>query len=275
MILLGRAVANGFAPLGIKCDKVISQKHRLSQDPRMNTPTRLLTAALVAAGIAAAGFAVSQGLERFRMADRYVTVKGLAEKAVEADFVVWTLGFRRAGNEFGAVQQALAADREKVLAFLKARGFTEAEVEPRPLIVQDLMAREYAQGNVPLRFNGASQVLVKSARVKEVEKAALAVDPLIQGGVQLGGGAEGAPSGPRYQLRGFNDVKAPLLAEATRNAKDQATKFAAEAGATLGPLKNANQGAIRISGDDGNDFDDGSSRIKRLRVVSTFEYELR
>ena len=64
-------------------------------------------------------------------------------------------------------------------------------------------------------------------------------------------------------------------AEATRNAKDQASKFAAEAGATLGPLKNANQGAIRISGDDGNDFDDGSSRIKRLRVVSTFEYELR
>ena len=32
--------------------------------------------------------------------------------------------------------------------------------------------------------------------------------------------------------------------------------------------------AIRF-GDDGNDFDDGSSRTKRLRVVSSFEYELR
>jgi hypothetical protein len=32
---------------------------------------------------------------------------------------------------------------------------------------------------------------------------------------------------------------------------------------------------IRITGDDGNDFDDGRSRTKRLRVVSTFEYELR
>ena len=30
-----------------------------------------------------------------------------------------------------------------------------------------------------------------------------------------------------------------------------------------------------ITGDDGNDFDDGSSRMKRLRVVSTFEYELK
>lgn len=242
----------------------------------MNTTLpRLLTGLLVAFGIATAGFFVSGGLERFRMADRSVTVKGLAEKAVESDFAIWTLGFRRAGNEFAGVQQALSADREKVLAFLKARGFTEAEVEARPLQVQDLFAREYAQNNQPFRFNGTGQVLVKSARVAEVERAALAVDPLSQAGVQLGGEGEGGRSGPRYQLRGFNDAKAPLLAEATRNAREQAEKFAAEAGARLGPLKNANQGVIRITGDDGNDFDDGSSRTKRLRVVSTFEYELR
>jgi hypothetical protein len=241
----------------------------------MNHIARFLTALLVAAGIAIAGFAVSQGLERFRMADRSVTVKGLAEKDVESDFAIWTLSFRRAGAEFSGVQQALAADREKVLVFLKARGFTDAELEARPLQVRDLLAREYAQGNVPFRFNGTGQVLVKSARVAEVEQAALAVDPLIQQGIQLGGENEGGRSGPRFQLRGFNDVKAPLLAEATRNAREQAEKFAAEAGAQLGPLKNANQGVIRITGDDGNDFDDGSSRGKRLRVVSTFEYELR
>jgi uncharacterized protein len=68
---------------------------------------------------------------------------------------------------------------------------------------------------------------------------------------------------------------ATLLAEATLNAREQADKFAAEAGARLGELKSANQGVIRITGDDGNDYDDGSSRGKRLRVVSTFEYELR
>jgi hypothetical protein len=239
-----------------------------------NLLPRLTAAFLVGLGIALAGFAVSHGLERFRMADRSVTVKGLAEKEVQSDFAVWTLSFRRAGSDFGGVQQALSADRDKVTAFLKTRGFTDAEVEARPLQVQDLFAREYAQGNQPLRFNGTGQVLVKSARVAEVESAARAVDPLIQAGVQLGGEGEGQ-SGPRFQLRGFNDIKAPLLAEATRNAREQANKFAAEAGAQLGPLKNANQGVIRITGDDGNDFDNGSSRLKRLRVVSTFEYELK
>lgn len=240
-----------------------------------NTLSRLIAALLVGAGIAMAGFHVSQGLERFRMSDRSVTVKGLAEKDVESDFAVWTLSFRRAGNDFSGVQQALAGDRDKVLAFLKTRGFTAEELDARPLQVQDLFAREYAQGNTPFRFNGTGQVLVKSPRVAEVDAAARAVDPLIQAGVQLGGENEGGRSGPRFQLRGFNDIKAPLLAEATRNAREQADKFAAEAGAELGPLKNANQGVIRIAGDDGNDFDDGSSRTKRLRVVSTFDYELR
>jgi hypothetical protein len=239
-----------------------------------NTIGRLFTALLVGTGIAFAGWSVSQGLERFRMSDRSVTIKGLAEKNVESDFAIWTLAFRRAGNDFGGVQKALAEDRERVRAFLEEQGFTADELESRPLQVQDLFAREYGQVNTPLRFNGTGQVLVKTARVGVVEKAALAVDPLIQAGVQLGGENQGR-SGPRYQLRGFNDIKAPLLAEATRNAREQAEKFAAEAGARLGPLKSANQGVIRISGDDGNDYDDGSSRGKRLRVVSTFEYELR
>ncbi|MGL4575894.1 MAG: SIMPL domain-containing protein [Burkholderiaceae bacterium] len=235
---------------------------------------KIIAAALVAAGIAVAGFAVGQGLERFRKADRTITVKGLAEQAVQSDFAIWTLAFRRAGNDFASVQQALAADRDRVSAFLKARGFTDEEVEVRPLQVQDLFAREYAQGGQPLRFNGSGQILVKSARVAEVEKAARAVDPLIQAGVQLSGENDGM-RGPRYQLRAFNEAKAPLLSAATRNAREQAEKFAADAGATLGALKSANQGVIRITGDDGSDMDDGSARTKRLRVVSTFEYELR
>ncbi len=234
--------------------------------------TRLLAAALVGAGIAVAGLAVSHGLERFRLADRTVTVKGLAEKDVESDFAIWTLAFRRGGGAFGDVQKALATDRDAVLTFLKARGFKDDEIEIRPLAVQDLFAREYGGGQQPLRFQGTGQVMVKSARVADVQAAALAVDPLIQAGVQLG--SEGGGN-PEFQLRGFNDVKAPLLSEATRNAREQAEKFAAEAGATLGPLKIANQGVISISGGDGMDHDSGGSRVKRLRVVSTFVYELR
>lgn len=52
----------------------------------------LLPALSIAAAVAFAGWSVGQGVERFRMADRSVTVKGLAEQDVSSDFAVWTLG---------------------------------------------------------------------------------------------------------------------------------------------------------------------------------------
>ena len=138
--------------------------------------------------------------------------------------------------------------------------------------MQDLLAREYGSENVALRFNGQGQVVVKSARVDLVAAASNRVDPLIEAGIQLGGGdGDGAP---RYQLRGFNDIKPMLLEEATLSAREQARKFAADAGATLGPLRSANQGTIRILDDDGSEMDSSRTIGKRLRVVSTFEFTL-
>jgi hypothetical protein len=232
-----------------------------------------LPAALIAAAVAFAGWSVGQGVERFRMADRTVTVKGLAEMDVKSDFAVWTLGFRRGGDRFAEVQQGLSEDRQRVLDFLREQGFSDEELEVRPLQVQDLLAREWASRDVALRFNGQGQVLVKSERVDAVAKAANAVDPLIQAGVQLDTEVNGF-AGPRYQLRGFNELKPQLLEAATGNAREQATRFAEDAGATLGRLKNANQGVIRVIDDDGSDMDSGRTIGKRLRVVSTFEYTL-
>lgn len=229
-------------------------------------------AAILAAGLAFAGMQVGEGLKAFRSADRVVTVKGLAERDVKSDFAVWTLAFRRADNDFARVQQALTADRERVLAFLREQGFSADEIDARPLQVQDLLAREYGPEQVALRFNGRAQVVVKSARVDLVAQASNRVDPLIEAGIQLGG--EGMDGAPLYQLRGFNDIKPQLLEEATRSAREQATKFAADAGATLGPLRSANQGAIRILDDDGSETDSSRTIGKRLRVVSTFEFAL-
>ncbi|MBE7376637.1 SIMPL domain-containing protein [Pseudomonas lopnurensis] len=232
-----------------------------------------LPAALIAAAVAFAGWSVGQGVERFRMADRTVTVKGLAEMDVKSDFAVWTLGFRRGGEQFADVQQRLTEDRRQVLEFLREQGFSDSEIEMRPLQVQDLLAREWASRDVALRFNGQGQVLVKTERVDAVAQAANAVDPLIQAGVQLDTEANGF-AGPRYQLRGFNDLKPRLLEAATGNAREQATRFAEDAGASLGRLKNANQGVIRVIDDDGSDMDSGRTLGKRLRVVSSFEYSL-
>ncbi|WOJ97152.1 SIMPL domain-containing protein [Congregibacter brevis] len=228
-----------------------------------------ITAIVIALGLIVGGAFIGNGLEHFRMADRSIVIKGLAEQSVDSDYVTWPLTVRRAADSFQSVQESLAADRDKLVEFLHGLGFTRSEMEIRPLVVNDAYSREYASSNSPTRYSGSALVIVKSERVDAVASAALATDPLIAAGVQLDLGA-----GPQYTLRAFNDAKGPLLKAATENARAQATKFAAESGASLGGLKSANQGIIQITGTGGNRYDSASSREKRLRVVSTFVYYL-
>ena len=94
----------------------------------------------------------------------------------------------------------------------------------------------------------------------------------------LDGDREGAVANPRYVVSKFNELRPQLLAEATKNARATAQQFAADAGARIGKIRSANQGMIQIFGDDGNDesgpFSPTSTLIKRIRVVSTFEFDL-
>ena len=58
----------------------------------------LLLGVCIALGLAALGFQLAQGVERFRALERTVTVKGLAEREVAADVAVWPIRFSEAAN---------------------------------------------------------------------------------------------------------------------------------------------------------------------------------
>src|SRR5262249_13675232 len=96
-------------------------------------------------------------------------------------------------------------------------------------------------------------------------------------GVVLDG--EGNAANPRYVVSKFNDLRLQLLAEATKNARAIAQQFAADSGASVGKIHTANQGMIQIFGSDGNDesgpYSPTSTPVKEIRVVSTFEFELK
>ena len=57
----------------------------MSQPPNFRT---VAAAALVAIGLLGAGWFAAQGMAKLRTDDRFVTVKGSAERVVEADLVV-------------------------------------------------------------------------------------------------------------------------------------------------------------------------------------------
>ncbi|HUM14402.1 MAG TPA: SIMPL domain-containing protein [Candidatus Nitrosotalea sp.] len=232
-------------------------------------------------GLSTAGYFVGRGATRFRSESRVVTVKGLVEREVKADQAVWSLGLRRASETLQDAHVRISADRDAVAAFLRKRGFAEAEIERQPTRTVDKLAREYGQPQPSDRFRYVvtTAVVVRTPNVELLRTALGATEELLQAGVVLDGEREGGRANPRYVVSKFNDLRPQLLADATKNARATAQQFAADSGAQVGSIRSANQGSIQIFGLDGGDesapFSPTSTPVKRIRVVSTFEFELR
>jgi hypothetical protein len=61
-----------------------------------------------------------QGFTAARLGDRFVTVKGVAEREVEADLAVWTIQFSAGGNQLAEVQRTIDRNLELTLGSWKA-----------------------------------------------------------------------------------------------------------------------------------------------------------
>ena len=232
-------------------------------------------------GLALGGYFIGKGAARFRSETRTVTVKGLVEKEVKADQVVWVLRFRRASEDIRDAHTKINSDREATISFLKNQGFKDENISRQPTRTIDKLAREYGQNqaNERFRYIVTGSLLVKTTDIDLVNKALGETEELLKSGVLLDGQYEGNTANPRYIMTTFNALRPQLLAEATKNARLTAQQFASDSGTQVGKIRSANQGIIQIFGSDGNDesspYSPTSTPLKKIRVVSTFEFELK
>ncbi len=105
--------------------------------------TWLLTGVILALGLIGAGWVLGSQIKETRLGDRYVTVKGLAERTVKSDLAVWNISFRSSGDDFKTVLTEGQSQRQTVLAFLKQLGVTEDEIAIGSPNVIDREAQEY------------------------------------------------------------------------------------------------------------------------------------
>lgn len=249
-------------------------------EDRSTLPAAIILALGLAVGLAGGGWLVGHGLARFKSETRTVTVKGLVEREVKSDRAVWTLGLRRASDTLADAHQRIAADRDAVLAFLKKQGFADAEIDRQPTRTLDKLARDFGQNQAErFRYVVTTAVEVSTANVDLVRASSGATEELLKGGVILDADDQSGRANPRFVVSKFNDLRPELLAAATRNARAIAEQFAADSGSKVGDIRSANQGSIQIFGTDGNDesapFSPTSTPVKKIRVVSTFEFALK
>lgn len=243
----------------------------------MNGKTLISAAALVAAGLTASGWAAGDGFARARLGDRYVTVKGVAEREVEADLALWSLTFVSAGNDLASVQSEIAGNVDRTRAFLGRFGITPDQVELQSLRVQDVRSNLYrGEMQVSDRYAVNQALLVRSSDPAAVQAASQAMGELVASGVALSSGPEWGPGGPVFLFTRLNDLKPAMLREATTRAREAAESFAEDSGARVGSIRQANQGVFQILPRDPSPEAQEAHQLRKLvRVVSTVEYYLR
>lgn len=226
-----------------------------------------IPALFIATGISLSGFFIATGINTIKQPQRYVTVKGLAERVVDADKAIWEIKFTNSSDEISTLYDDVAKSKMAVLSFLKSANIDESKVRLQPVQVTDNRSSSYNNNQNSKRFIAISAITINTTAVNQIRNALQQTGDLIKSGVVLN------QSTVRYLFTKLNDIKPDMLRAATENAKKAADIFAQESTSQLGQINHASQGLFTIKDADGSYGDDNPR--KQVRVVSTVQYGLR
>ena len=227
-------------------------------------------ALVLAIGLFLGGRAIKQGIVKFKEMDRTVTAKGLSEKEVQADKATWPLKFKELGNDPAELYERIEANTNAVVSFLKAGGVKEEEISVAPPTLVDQQANmSYSSETVRYRYKANCVVTVVSKNVELVRKLVSKQTELMRQGVTIVGNEYDEAPVVTYEFTGLNTIKPEMIAEATKNARKTAERFAEDSNSRLGKIRTADQGQFSIESRDQN-----TPWLKNVRVVTTVVYYL-
>ena len=241
----------------------------MSEAPQTNRNTILIAALIFAVAIVLGGYLLGDGLRRARMADRAVTMRGLAERNVVADLATWSLGFTASGTDLAEVQARIDRDQRIIQDFFRTAGFPASALSDGGGTISSVYDNDRQATIVTINRT----LNFRTNDVMRAQRAYLRQFNLIRSGVQLDG------SGMNYSFTRLNDVKPEMIGQSIQDARRAAERFAQDSGTSVGAIRSATQGYFSIGARDGDaDTESGSSGnstpLQKVRVVTTIEFYL-
>ena len=229
----------------------------------------LIKLSILSLSIVVAGYFIGNMHKTGKMYDRYVQVKGLSEREVDADFAVWPINVVLTGNDLQELTKRVEAQNDAVHAFFVSQGFGADEVTRGMVNITDSQANLYG-GNTPspFRYLAQSDFTIRTSAIEKLQEAQGKSLELMSKGIVLGSKNQWRPI--EYVFTGLNDLKPEMIEEATKNAREVAEKFARDSDSEVGEIRIARQGLFSI-----NDRDQNTPQIKVVRVVSTIDFQLK
>ncbi|MBR0111167.1 MAG: SIMPL domain-containing protein [Bacteroidales bacterium] len=227
---------------------------------------KALAGLAIMVGLMFLGAMLPQAVKQFRSYERTVNVKGLCEKEVPADKVIWPLAFKAVGDNLEPLNAEIDRKTAEIKKFLTDGGINPSEITVSLPSISDKFTQEYGSNDRRYRYVAKEIVTVCTKDVDKVLALMASQNKLLRAGITLEDDWE---SRPEFSFEGLNDVKPEMIEEATKNAREVALKFAKDSDSRLGKIKQATQGTFSIS-----DRDSNTPQIKNVRVVTNVTYYL-
>ena len=234
-----------------------------SKRTTMEKYEKIIVAGIVAVGLLMLGLCIKAGIDNFTNKDRRVTVKGLAEKVVEADKVVWTMSLQESGNELQPLFGQIDNKVKIIKKFLMEKGLNDkGAFQQSTFNVTDNLANAWGDNKPRYNYSVSRSVIVTSKVTKFINELRSKVDELVERNVILDSDYA------EYEYTQFQQLKPEMMADAITAAEKTAKQFAENSHSKINKIVEAGQGEFSI--------DDGDLPYeKKVRVVSTITYSLK
>ena len=224
-------------------------------------------ALLLAIGILGLGAFLYCAMIHTKDRDRVVSVRGLSEREVKADYVIWPIVFKEVGNDLVALYESVQNKTATLEKFLLDNGVAAEEISKASPDITDTESEIYASEKRSQRYVATVVMTVASKDVEKLREIMGKQGELLKQGIAF---SEGDYRYRKiYTFNGLNDIKPEMIDEANKNARAAAQKFAADSESKLGKIKTATQGQFSIE-----DRDENTPFIKKVRVVTSVQYFL-
>lgn len=218
--------------------------------------------------IVMAAVILAVGLANIITPERSVSVRGLAEREVDADLAVWNMSFSMGENSLESMQKSILEKTEVIKKYLIKHGLEENDFTVKPAAITDNSLNSYMdQTKITYKFVAQQTILVRSGKIEAVKSAYADSLELVSAGIAV---SQDYDSKVSYEFTKLNDIKPEMIAEATKNSRTAAEQFAHDSNSKVGKIKKATQGLFTIE-----DAAVGLEDKKSVRVVNTVEYLLK
>lgn len=231
---------------------------------------KLIIGISIALGLFFIGFFTYKGLYSISNKDRFVSVRGLSEKEVDADYATLTISYTEGSNDMSELLKKIEQNNQKITQFIKSKGLTDSEINVGVASIKDKWNSEYSDGGKkdPIRYFASVDIKISSSKVAQVQNAQSNEFDLYKQGINITQQQTYDASGSStYTFTKLNDIKPQMIKESTQNARRAAEQFANDSHSKLGGIKEASQGQFEIT--------PTNNPLKlKIRVVSSISFFL-